>query len=123
MPQHHLDRLTSTDASFLHQEGQASHMHIGALLIFEGPPPELEQYLDHVRGRLHLVPRYRQKLATPPLETGRPLWVDDPSFNLEYHVRHAALPSPRGSRPSSSTARSRCGSAGWSKDSKATGSL
>lgn len=69
-------------------------MHIGAVLLFEGPPPDFSDYLDHVRGRLHLVPRYRQKLATPPLETGRPLWVDDPSFNLEYHVRHAALPPP-----------------------------
>jgi WS/DGAT/MGAT family acyltransferase len=94
MPQQHLDRLTSTDASFLHQEGPESHMHIGGVLLFEGPPPEFDDYLDHVRGRLHLVPRYRQKLATPPLESGRPLWVDDPSFNLEYHVRHAALPSP-----------------------------
>jgi WS/DGAT/MGAT family acyltransferase len=94
MAQQHLDRLTSIDASFLHQEGEASHMHIGALLLFEGPPPAFSDYLDHVRGRLHLVPRYRQKLATPPLQTGRPLWVDDPSFNLEYHVRHAALPSP-----------------------------
>jgi diacylglycerol O-acyltransferase len=94
MPQQHLDRLTSIDASFLHQEGTASHMHIGALLLFEGPPREFVDYLDHVRGRLHLVPRYRQKLATPPLETGRPLWVDDRSFNLEYHIRHAALPAP-----------------------------
>jgi diacylglycerol O-acyltransferase len=94
MPQQHLDRLTSIDASFLHQEGQNSHMHIGALLVFEGPPPEFADYLNHVRGRLHLVPRYRQKLSTPPLESGRPLWVDDPSFNLEYHVRHGALPPP-----------------------------
>ena len=94
MPQQHLDRLTSIDASFLHQEGPSSHMHIGGVLVFEGPPPKFEDYLDHVRGRLHLVPRYRQKLATPPLETGRPLWVDDPSFNIEYHVRHAALPAP-----------------------------
>ena len=69
-------------------------MHIGGLLLFEGPPPAFADYLNHVRGRLHLVPRYRQKLATPPLETGRPLWVDDPSFNLEYHIRHAALPAP-----------------------------
>jgi diacylglycerol O-acyltransferase len=92
--QQHLDRLTSIDASFLHQEGDASHMHIGAVLLFEGPPPKFSDYLDHVRGRLHLVPRYRQKLATPPLETGRPLWVDDPSFNIEYHVRHTALPPP-----------------------------
>ncbi len=94
MPQQHLDRLTSTDASFLHQEGPASHMHIGAVLLFEGPPPAFVDYLEYVRGRLHLVPRYRQKLATPPLETGRPMWVDDPNFNLEYHVRHTALPSP-----------------------------
>ncbi len=94
MAQQHLDRLTSTDASFLHQEGPSSHMHIGGLLVFEGPPPDFEDYLDHVRGRLHLVPRYRHKLATPPLESGRPVWVDDPSFNLEYHVRHAALPPP-----------------------------
>ncbi len=94
MHQQHLDRLTSTDASFLHQEGSASHMHIGAVMLFEGPPPKFADYLDHVRGRLHLVPRYRQKLATPPLETGRPLWIDDATFNLEYHVRHAALPSP-----------------------------
>jgi diacylglycerol O-acyltransferase / wax synthase len=94
MPQQHLDRLTSIDASFLHQEGRSSHMHIGGVLIFEGPPPQFVDYLAHIRGRLHLVPRYRQKLATPPLETGRPLWVDDPNFNLEYHVRNAALPYP-----------------------------
>jgi diacylglycerol O-acyltransferase / wax synthase len=94
MPQQHLDRLTSIDASFLHQEGRVSHMHIGAVLIFEGPAPAFPDYLDHVRSRLHLVPRYRQKLATPPLETGRPLWIDDPSFNLEYHVRNTALPAP-----------------------------
>jgi WS/DGAT/MGAT family acyltransferase len=92
--QRHLDRLSSIDASFLHQEGPASHMHIGGLLTFQGPPPDFEAFLDHIRGRLHLVPRYRQKLATPPLETGNPLWVDDPCFNLEYHVRHAALPVP-----------------------------
>jgi len=94
MPQKHLDRLSSMDASFLHQEGPNSHMHVGGVLVFDGPPPEFADYLDHVRGRLHLVPRYRQKLATPPLESGRPLWIDDPRFNLEYHVRHAALPSP-----------------------------
>ncbi|MDQ6836285.1 MAG: wax ester/triacylglycerol synthase family O-acyltransferase, partial [Actinomycetota bacterium] len=94
MSQQHLDRLTSIDASFLHQEGEASHMHVGGVLLFEGPAPPFEDYLDHVRGRLHLVPRFRQKLVTPPLESGRPLWIDDPSFNLEYHVRHTALPAP-----------------------------
>ena len=94
MPQEHLDRLSAVDASFLHQEGPDSHMHVGALVTLEGPPPAMDEFLDFLRGRLHLVPRYRQKLATPPLDTGRPLWVDDPDFNVEFHVRHTALPSP-----------------------------
>ena len=92
--QEHLDRLTAVDASFLHQEDAASHMHIGAVTIFEGPPPPFAAVLDHIRSRLRFVPRYRQKLAYPPLDSGRPLWVDDPTFNLEYHVRHSALPAP-----------------------------
>ena len=94
MPQDHFDRLTAVDASFLHQEGQNSHMHVGAVSIFEGPPPEFEEFLGSLRMRLHLVPRYRQKLAEAPLQTGRPVWVDDPNFNLEYHVRQTALPDP-----------------------------
>ena len=94
MAQRHLDRLSSIDASFLTNETSASHMHVGAVLIFEGPPPKYEDFLEHVRSRLSAVPRFRQKLAFPPLEAGRPLWIDDASFNLEYHVRHTALPSP-----------------------------
>jgi WS/DGAT/MGAT family acyltransferase len=91
-----MDRLTSTDASFLSNESPTSHMHIGGVTIFEGPPPTYEDLLDHIEGRLHFVPRYRQKLAFPPIETGRPFWVDDPQFNLGYHVRHSALPAPGG---------------------------
>ncbi|MGK2938145.1 MAG: WS/DGAT/MGAT family O-acyltransferase, partial [Solirubrobacteraceae bacterium] len=94
MPQEHLDRLTAVDASFLVQEKESSHMHIGGLIIAEGPPPAYDDLLDSIRSRLHLVPRYRQKLAVPPLESGRPVWVDDPNFFLEYHVRQTALPSP-----------------------------
>src|SRR4051794_22733233 len=94
--QHHLERLTAIDASFLHNEGQSSHMHVGGLTIFEGPPPAIDDFLDQMRGRLHLIPRYRQKLAFPPVQTGRPVWIDDPNFNLEYHVRHTALPDPGG---------------------------
>ena len=97
MAQNHMDRLSSTDASFLTQETSASHMHVGAVLIFEGPPPSYDELLDHVGSRLPLVPRFRQKLAFSPLQTGRPFWADDPSFNLGYHVRHSALPAP-GSR-------------------------
>src|SRR5919202_3482684 len=94
MAQEHLDRLSAIDASFLHQEGPASHMHVGAVMVFEGPPPPFAELLDSLRMRLHLVPRYRQKLAVPPAGTGRPLWIDDPAFNLEYHVRQSALPRP-----------------------------
>ena len=104
-------------------------MHVGGVTVFEGPPPPFAELLDLLRSRLHLVPRYRQKLAHPPLDTGRPLWVDDPNFNLEYHVRHTALPPPgseeqllqpgrRGSSPSSSTAPSRCGRCGSSRASR-----
>jgi diacylglycerol O-acyltransferase len=94
MAQRHLDRLTPVDASFLHQEGANSHMHVGGLTIVEGPPPQMEEFLEQIRMRLHLVPRYRHKLAHTAIDSGRPVWVDDPSFNLEYHVRHTALPTP-----------------------------
>ena len=96
MPQRHLDRLTPVDASFLHQEGAVSHMHIGGLTIVEGPPPSMDEFLEQIRRRLHVVPRYRHKLAYTALDSGRPVWIDDPSFSLEYHVRHTALPAPGG---------------------------
>src|SRR4051812_24262934 len=94
MAQSHGDRLSAVDASFLAQERANSHMHVGAVLIFEGPPPSYEDFLTHTRPRLPLVPRSRHNPPSPPLETGRPIWIDDPSFNLEYHVRHTALPQP-----------------------------
>ena len=96
MPQQHLDRLSAVDASFLHQEGPTTQMHIGGVVILEGPPPDFRALRDHVRSRLPLVPRYRQKLAAPPFGLGRQLWVDDPAFNLDYHLRHTALPAPGG---------------------------
>jgi diacylglycerol O-acyltransferase len=92
----HLDRLTALDASFLSNEDSSSHMHVGAILIFAGPPPKYVDLVEHVRGRLKHVPRFRQKLVTPPLESGRPLWADDVNFNLTYHIRHTALPEPGG---------------------------
>jgi diacylglycerol O-acyltransferase / wax synthase len=69
-------------------------MHVGGLTIVEGPPPPVKELLEQIRWRLHLVPRYRQKLAFTALDSGRPVWIDDPSFNLEYHIRHTALPTP-----------------------------
>jgi diacylglycerol O-acyltransferase / wax synthase len=69
-------------------------MHVGAVMILEGPPATHDDFVAHIESRLHLVPRYRQKLAYPRFEMGRPLWVDDPRFNVDYHVRHTALPHP-----------------------------
>ena len=91
-----MDRLTSIDASFLAQEKDGSHMHIGAVMVFEGPAPSHDEFTEHISERLHLVPRYRQKLSFPRMQMGRPLWIDDPSFNLDYHVRYTALPKPGG---------------------------
>jgi WS/DGAT/MGAT family acyltransferase len=96
MAQRHMDRLTAVDASFLHQEGPATHMHIGGVATFEGPPPSADELLEHIAGRLSLVPRYRQKVVAPPLALARQRWVDDPNFRLDYHVRHTALPRPGG---------------------------
>jgi WS/DGAT/MGAT family acyltransferase len=94
MPQQHMDRLNAVDAAFLHQEDPCKHMHIGGVAIFDGPPPRHDEFVAHIESRLPLVPRYRQKLAAPPLGLGRQRWIDDPTFNLEYHVRHTALPRP-----------------------------
>jgi diacylglycerol O-acyltransferase len=88
------DRLTGLDSSFLHLERDAVHMHVAACAVFEGPAPDYEELLDTVEARLHLVPRYRQRLAFVPLGQGRPVWVDDPHFTTSYHVRHTALPEP-----------------------------
>lgn len=88
------DRLTGLDASFLHMERAGAHMHVASTIIFEGPAPSHEEFRDHIASRLHLVPRFRQKLRSVPLDQGRPVWVDDPHLNLEYHVRQTALPAP-----------------------------
>src|SRR4051795_8514308 len=88
------DRLSPLDASFLHFEDAASHMHVASAMLFDGAAPDYEDLLEHIGQRLHLVPRYRQRLANVPLGQGRPKWVDDEHFDLRYHVRHTALPSP-----------------------------
>src|SRR5687768_12969548 len=88
------DRLTALDSSFLHLEDATAHMHVAGVTIFEGPCPDYRELVEHIESRLSLVPRFRQKLRFVPLNQGRPVWVDDPHFNLEYHVRATALPPP-----------------------------
>ena len=90
------DRLSPLDASFLHVEDSVSHMHIASIAVFEGPSPRFADVVAMVEAKLDQVPRYRQKVKFVPFELGRPVWVDDPHFNMEYHLRHTALPAPGG---------------------------
>ncbi|HEU0250541.1 MAG TPA: wax ester/triacylglycerol synthase family O-acyltransferase [Solirubrobacteraceae bacterium] len=89
------DRLTGLDSAFLHLEANGSaHMHVASVMVFEGPAPGYDELLEHILSRLHLVPRYRQRLAFVPFGQGRPVWADDPHFNPRYHIRHTGLPQP-----------------------------
>jgi WS/DGAT/MGAT family acyltransferase len=89
-----MEWMSPMDASFLHIEGPMNPMHIGGVSIFEGPAPPFGRLEEMVARKLGRVPRYRQKVRFVPLELGRPVWVDDPHFNLAYHLRHSALPRP-----------------------------
>jgi len=88
------ERLSGLDTSFLHLERSGAHMHVASVSVFAGEAPTHEEFRDHIGSRLHLVPRFRQKLRFVPLTQGRPVWVDDPHLNLDYHVRQTALPAP-----------------------------
>jgi diacylglycerol O-acyltransferase len=91
-----MEWMSPIDSSFLHIENATTPMHIGGVSIFEGPPPPFEQLRAMVEGKLGLVPRYRQKVRFVPLAAGPPIWVDDPHFSLDYHLRHTAIPAPGG---------------------------
>jgi len=99
-----MEWMSPMDASFLHIEGPMTPMHIGGVSIFEGPAPSFERLEEMVARKLGRVPRYRQKVRLIPFELGRPVWVDDPYFNLPYHLRHSALPSPGSDEQLRSTA-------------------
>jgi len=88
------DRLSPLDQSFLLLERDGQPMHIGGLMVFEGPAPSYEQLCEYLDSRLDQVPRYRQRIQSVPLHLGQPVWVDDEKFELEYHVRHTAVPKP-----------------------------
>jgi len=89
-----MDRLSALDAEFLHLEDGIEHMHIAGACVFDNPPPSIDDIAKVINAKLHLIPRYRQRVRSVPFELGRPVWVDDPHFDLLYHVRHTALPAP-----------------------------
>src|SRR5689334_14866045 len=95
----YFEPLVGIDTWFLYAERHEAPMHIGGTYIFEGTPRVKGGrgalgLARTIEERLHLLPRYRQKLMWPPAGVGSPVWVDDPDFDLSYHVRRAALPSP-----------------------------
>ncbi len=90
----HGHRISALDASFLHLEKAGARLHVASVTVFDGPAPPYDELRELIESRLHLVPRFRQRLAHVPLHQGRPVWVDDPHFNLRYHLRHAGLPAP-----------------------------
>jgi len=99
MPQ----RLSALDSVFLNFESEREPMHVGALYIFEGKPeipgrPGPSGLFQTLEDRLYLVPRYRQRIQNVPAALGHPVWVDDPDFDLAYHLRRLALPKPGGRR-------------------------
>jgi len=97
-----MHRMSSQDAAFLHIEDDTTSMHIGSVVVLEGPAPAYDGICRFVEAKLPQVPRYRQKVRFVPMEMGRPVWVDDAHFHLPYHVRHTALPPP-GARRSYAT--------------------
>jgi diacylglycerol O-acyltransferase / wax synthase len=89
------DRLSPLDASFLFMEEATTAMHVGGLMTFDATPGfDPDRFVALIGQRLAAVPRYRQKIREVPVHLGLPVWVDDPGFELDYHVRRSALPTP-----------------------------
>ena len=93
-----MDPLSPLDAEFVEAEDEDPHvsMAIASIAVFEGPAPTYDEFVEAIEQRLPLVPRYRQKLRTTPLRIGPPVWVEDPHFDIRYHIRQTALPEPGG---------------------------
>jgi diacylglycerol O-acyltransferase / wax synthase len=89
-----VERLSRLDASFLYLEGPGTPMHVGGVLVLDTPPGGVDALAALVEARLPLVPRYRQLVVEVPGQLANPVWVDDPEFNMDYHVRRSGLPRP-----------------------------
>jgi diacylglycerol O-acyltransferase / wax synthase len=91
-----MERMSPLDAGFYYLDDENVPMHVGSVLIFEGPAPAYGDLVRLLLAKLPQVPRYRQRVRTVPLHLGRPMWTDDEHFQILYHVRHTAVPSPGG---------------------------
>src|SRR3712207_7643149 len=88
--------MSPTDAGFYYAESEDTPLHVGSVAVFEGPAPSYGDVVRLLLGKLPLVPRYRQRVRRVPPDLGRPLWGDDPHFQVLYPVRHTAGPRPGG---------------------------
>jgi WS/DGAT/MGAT family acyltransferase len=88
--------MSATDAGFYFAESENTPLHVGSVAVFDGPAPSYGDLVRLLLSKLSQVPRYRQRVREVPLNLGRPLWVDDPHFQILYHVRHTAVPRPGG---------------------------
>nr|WP_204332228.1 wax ester/triacylglycerol synthase family O-acyltransferase [Geodermatophilus sabuli] len=86
--------MSPTDAGFYYAESENTPLHVGSVSVFEGPAPTYGDVVRLLLSKLPMVPRYRQRVREVPMHLGRPLWVDDPHFQILYHVRHTAVPTP-----------------------------
>ena len=97
-----MQRLTGLDATFLYLETPNNHMHVASTAVFDPRDvPEgysFEKVKEMVANRLPLLPPFRRRLVTIPFQLHHPLWIEDPDFDINNHVRRAALPSPGGAR-------------------------
>lgn len=91
-----MDRMSALDSGFYFAESENTPMHVGSVAVFDGPAPTYGDVVRLLLSKLPLVPRYRQRVREVPMQLGRPLWVDDPHFQILYHVRHTAVPRPGG---------------------------
>ncbi|HXM72944.1 MAG TPA: wax ester/triacylglycerol synthase family O-acyltransferase [Candidatus Dormibacteraeota bacterium] len=89
-----MDRMSPQDSMFISVEDERNPMHIGTVSVFEGPAPSYGDLVRTVASHLSDLPRYRQRVRFVPMGLGRPVWVDDPHFQILYHVRHTATPPP-----------------------------
>ncbi len=93
-----MQQLTGLDAAFLAMETHAVFGHVGSVCVLDpstSPDPlTLEKLIALIEERLHLIPPFRRRLAEVPLGLDQPYWIEDPNFDIEYHVRELALPSP-----------------------------
>ncbi|MDX6744718.1 wax ester/triacylglycerol synthase family O-acyltransferase [Actinocorallia sp. A-T 12471] len=88
--------MSGLDASFYLIEDENTPLHVAAVIVMEGPPPSYGDLVRLVAAKLPGVERYRQRVRPVPFHAGRPVWVDDPHFQILYHVRHTAVPAPGG---------------------------